>query len=1105
MADNFNKDTQKRIAALKAEEAIQRNLSAILQERVTSSGNLLGIQSDLVDELVGQRDLESKLSTIQEKKNEIIEKYRGANKDIGKALLKQLEDAEAIIKQETKRRDIAEQINELHEARKGILQDILGIDSDIEEAVVKGGMKVLFLKTAYENVSANVERMRDALKEGVTQMGLSVGQSAALQGNIEMASFSMTGLLYGQEALAESAKAITEEYGNVNAATSDLIKSVTEVGALTGDATSALQLTEAFTSAGIEAGDVSDTIRDIAKEAGVSGQMAVKGLGDQMNRVVGASEEELKLIIQGNIELQKRGTTMSEIEDLSNNMLDIESSMRNEAKARAMFGRDIGANEMRTLSLQLQTAKTEKERNRIATQMSDLLLEKVGTADEFNNMSLKEQQILAESYGMNRGDLATKIQTAEKQKELTESYGEYADEVKAVQGFLAMSGSLLWDMTKEMGKLVAKAAVMNMMTGEGSLGNYFKSGIDGAKNLGSSITGLFKKGGISELGSKMKNMFKGDTGVPGLDQTQQAGPQAAQASKGSDGGLKSLAEGLKAMGDGKVFAGIGAVALAGPAFILALPSIPFLLFMGKTKLKALEENFTGLGKGLAQMTQGLAGAAVMLLAGPALAVGMLAIPFLGFMSIPGIGPTIQMNFTALAAGLAAFGNPATAVFVLIGIGLLAALGAAMIPFAYSLSLLSPLVEAFGNIIVGVFSAIPPIIEAVASGFVTMLGSITPESIGGLMILGPSLLSASVGMIAFSAAMLSIIPGIPALMLLSAGLSMLGPQLEVFGDVIVNAIGVLPSIIEAVAAGFVTMLGSITPESIGGLILLGPALLSTSVGMMAFSAAMLSIIPAIPALMLLGAGLSMLKPQLEVFSNVVVNAIGTLPSIIDSVVSGFVNSLGTIPPIIDSVANGFINMLGVVTPQSVAGLMLLGPALLSASAGMLAFAVASSYGSMLSFFGGGIVSQITELGNAGPLVKAAGEGLATVAGNISIISESLGGLGGLVTPLYALAGGLMSISAGLTAMSISGLLAMPTLTALNGLASIAPTLIGLGSTMNDNEAPDTTSDSNSELISEIKGLRSDIQSQPILLTIDGKAVQQISRVQSRQSVSKRGFS
>jgi hypothetical protein len=86
-----------------------------------------------------------------------------------------------------------------------------------------------------------------------------------------------------------------------------------------------------------------------------------------------------------------------------------------------------------------------------------------------------------------------------------------------------------------------------------------------------------------------------ETAVPGSD-------DVAPKAQGSEGGLKSLAEGLKAMGDGKVFAGIGAVALAGPAFIVALPSIPFLLFMGKVKLKQLEENFTGLAAGLNSMS-----------------------------------------------------------------------------------------------------------------------------------------------------------------------------------------------------------------------------------------------------------------------------------------------------------------------------------------------------------------------------------------------------------------------------------------------------------------------------------------------------------------------
>ena len=847
--------------------------------------------AEMAGELKGQVDISDKINTLIQERNTFIEEEVKNGRIVSDKALEYLDTEIELLKKE-------KEINDIKESQKGILQEILGIDSDIEEAIVSGGMKVLFLNKAFENVSANVSRMYEGVKSNVTELGLAGGEAMKLQGNIEMASFSLTGFLYGTDAVAASAKAITEEYGNVNAATTDLIKGVTEVASLTGDASTALKITEAFESAGVEAGDVKDKISDIAKEAGVSGQLAVKGLGDQMHRLVGASEEELELIIKGNIELQKRGMTMSEIEDLSNNMLDIETSMRNEAKARAMFGRDIGANEMRSLSLQLQTAKTEEERTRIATQMSDLLMEKVGSAEEFNNMSLKEQQIMAQSYGMSVEDLATKIQTTEKQKELTEKYGEYAGLVEGAQGFLAMGASAVGNMTLEMVKLIAKTAVMNMMMGKGA----------GFGNLKDGVKGMFGKGG-------------GGGSVPGLSQTQDAGGQAGQAAQGSGGGLKSLADGLREMGDGKVLAGVGVVALAGPAFVIALPSIPFLLFMGKVKLKALEENFAGLGKGLAEMPQGALGALTMMLVGPALALGTLAIPFLLFMSIPGTGPLMQANFTALAAGLAAFGNPGTAVFVLIGIGLMAALGVAMIPFAYSLSLLTPLLEAFGNIVVGVMAAIPPIIQAIADGFVTMLGAITPETVLGLMMLGPALTLASFGMIAFSAALLA--------------------------------------------------------------------------------------------------------------------------------------------------------------------------------------------GGIMSFFGGGLVDDIVRLGTVGPGVKAAGDGLASVAENIGVITSSMSGLSDLVTPLYALSGGLYSISGGLVAIAGAGLLALPTFAALTALAAIAPVLTGLGEFFGmgggDSAEVDSSDSSDKELLDEIKGLRNDIKAQPIVLNIDGKAVQKITRVQSRQGVSTRGFS
>ena len=270
---------------------------------------------------------------------------------------------------------------------------------------------------------------------------------------------------------------------------------------------------------------------------------------------------------------------------------------------------------------------------------------------------------------------------------------------------------------------------------------------------------------------------------------------------------------------------------------------------------------------------------------------------------------------------------------------------------------------------------------------------------------------------------------------------------------------------------------------------GGGMAAAGAGLGAFGAAAA---PAIPVILAIGAALLLASPAIYAFS-FVIEALGKI----------IIGVLAAVPPIVTAIAEGFVMIMGAVTPENVMGLLMLGPALLSASVGMIAFSAAMAVGGIMSFFGGGIVDQIRELSEIGPGVEQAGAGLAAVAGNIAIISGAMGELGGLVTPLYALAGGLMSISGGLAAMALTGLLAMPVIGGLIALAAIAPALEGLGSFLGGGD--DDTSSSDDALINEIKGLRSDIQAQPIMLTIDGKAVQSISRVQNRQSKTTRGFS
>jgi len=888
MAEDFNKDTQKRIAAVKGEEAIQRNLSAILQDRITKTGNLTTAQKELIDEIKGQKSLESKLTSIQEKKNEIIEKYKGVNKDIGIALLKQLEDAEELVKQEKQRKDLADEINGYYEDANDSLYTSLGTMGDMLKAGTGIAAAMALFKGLTEQIGAAFQNTIGFASELNKELGMDGGQ-AMLQG-IKNLSPEILFSRFSVEELNQATKDFAETMGTTAGLTNNMRNAMAEMTKFGVGGEDAAKLAQSFDSATGDSQQLTTDIKNMAKDAGVMASGVFKDLGAQQRRIVGLTEKEIKLLAKKTIELSKQGLHLSDMQDIANNMMDIESTMKAQSKARVMLQGKLTQDQIQGMGA-MQAAALEYQRTGDEKALQKAIEQTKMSAEQFAELGPRGQEVYAEAIGVSADKLAEMIQI--QSATVTES-GPLADAASTAMELWERVPGGLKEATTGLIAYIAQMAILNTMQGRGTgLGN---------------LNPFKKKGG-------------GGGGVPGMESTQDAGGQAGQAAQGSGGGLKSLADGLREMGDAKVLAGVGVVALAGPAFVIALPSIPFLLFMGKVKLKALEENFGSLGRGLAQMPQGALGALTMMLVGPALAVGLLAIPFLAFMSIPATGPIIQANFTALAAGLAAFGNPGTAVFVLIGIGLMAALGAAMIPFAFALSLLSPLIEAFGNVIVGVMSAVPPIIQAIADGFVTMLGAITPEAIAGLLLLGPALMLASVGMLAFSASLL--------------------------------------------------------------------------------------------------------------------------------------------------------------------------------------------VGAFASWFGGGLVDQIVELSKVGPGVKDAGDGLAAVADNMSIVTESMSGMGDLVSPMFQLSSALYSISGGLVAVAGAGLLAIPIFGAIAGLAALAPTLMGLGEFFGmgggDSESSDSSGGGNAELLEEIKGLRSDIKAQPIVLNIDGKAVQKITRVQSRQSVSTRGFS
>lgn len=188
-----------------------------------------------------------------------------------------------------------------------------------------------------------------------------------------------------------------------------------------------------------------------------------------------------------------------------------------------------------------------------------------------------------------------------------------------------------------------------------------------------------------------------------------------KTNKEGSGGLKSLAEGLKAMGNPKVLFG-------------ALNLIPTAL-----------------------------GMVAMIAAIP----GMLGVGLLG--KIAGAG------LRAFGLGLSAFGATVSAASapILIGLGILALLGAALIPLAYALSLTAPVISAFGDVLRGAFEGIATMIPPIVDGFMSILGAITLEKVGELALFSLAVvgLAGSMYLLGTSLAFLGAV-GLPGLFMLA---------------------------------------------------------------------------------------------------------------------------------------------------------------------------------------------------------------------------------------------------------------------------------------------------------------------------------------------------
>lgn len=637
----------------------------------------------------------------------------------------------------------------------------------------------------HEGMHETIELFGEMRKEGLT-----ISQATTEVGIALGSTFSLSGASMKEN--AEIMAGLREEMGNMDGITRNTVVEVGKMAKTFGiSATEAGKLQGAFQMMpGATAESATDTLEfagNLAKAAHVAPGDVMKAMASSAEDVAAYSKDGGKNIAVAAVAAKKLGLEFSTISKMSESILNFENSIEKQMEASVLLGREINLDKARELALNGDLVGATRE-----------MLANVGGEAEFNKMNVLQRKALADSMGVSVAELSKMVKNQDKLNDLTQEQqmalasGEVTmDEVLANAGGVASrlrdwgAGTFAFLKNISLFKNTLKDSVGLLKEGWSAAKGMFGA-FSSAKKEGAGFFSSLKEG----VGALKKFAGFGSVGVPKQEEVAKMIPsgkaattklsetvgEAAKkepkltAGKGVKDFLTNLAEGLKAMGNTKVL--FGAVNLipasAGLTAMIAGTAGAFAIQL--INGEKVSKNLIELSVGLQAMSTTFVGSLAL---GAFGAAALLAIPSLIFLGgIALLGAPAGTGLTALGVGLSAFG--ATAPVAIIGIGLIAALGLAMIPFAAALYIATPAIEAFGNIIIGVLKEVPPIIESIANSFVTMLSAISLDKILPLALLPPILIGFGTGLAVLGASALIAAPG---LFVLTTALSVLSPAVS----------------------------------------------------------------------------------------------------------------------------------------------------------------------------------------------------------------------------------------------------------------------------------------------------------------------------------------
>ena len=424
-------------------------LSAInLQRRLASkvvSGEITQGHADLVMEMKGEvnvlDDIDKKIQSRLDKEKKIADNQSLLNDSFGQAggLLKKMglgkyagifddmsKNASDLTEKLHDQQESAVKFNEeLTEAQKSgermdeSFEDVMG-DADIEAEVLSKSLVDGAKAFKKEMLAALDVAIFKGLKNGVKEFGesraalaktfgLSRDDANALRTDLIYAADSSQGMAFSIEDSHKAMQEFNAEIGGAVRLSRDELETfsnLTEELGLTNE--QAAQFVKTAKLSGQNATDLTSQYRGqvailaMQENSAVNQQDVFAEIGNisAANRL--SMEGQGKSLANAAFQSQKLGLSQAQMESTANSLLDFESSIAAEMEAELMTGKQLNLEDARRAALMNDQEGLAKAIGR-----------EIGTAAEFGEYNVLQQNALAKAFGMSRDELAETLETQE--------------------------------------------------------------------------------------------------------------------------------------------------------------------------------------------------------------------------------------------------------------------------------------------------------------------------------------------------------------------------------------------------------------------------------------------------------------------------------------------------------------------------------------------------------------------------------------------------------------------------------------------------------------------------------------------------------------------